>query len=695
MDERERDGILRDLASGDDELRRLAVERLVLLPPGEALPRLVAQLGDASWRVRKAAVERLAALPEPAAVCAALVEALADGENPGRRNAALEALVRLGAAVLPGLLVASADPDPDVRKQVVDALAGIAEGGAAARLVELLADSDPNVRGAAADSLGAVGRADTAPALARAVEEDPERLVRLSALRSLAHLEWAPPTAALEGALGDSLLRAATLALLGFSDEPAALDALLKGLGAGSRAASEAAMEGLLRQVARRSSGEADELAGRVREAALGTPEVVERALERLEGGELQARLQRVQFLGLLRSDAVVLPLLRAGRDEVLTDVVLATLESFGVAAERVVVEHFGELDADERVLACEALGRGGSEAGTRRLLEALAQPDSVLRATAARALGRRRSPEALDALVARFEAAAASAEEGEGDELALLAEAIAAVAEPSVAGSAALAPRAVRLVCARLADGPEAYRAAAAELLGRLGVAAESESLALLVSDPSAAVRRAALEALAARSLDCLPEALRLACADEAAAVRIAAANALAASRDGTALDHLARLARDEEPAVRAAALRALGTPAAEADPPGDGRRLALLERGAAEGGPVAMAALESLRELGDPRAAAIAAPLLAADAPELVRTAAACLGRVAEPRELEALLPLLGHESWAVRAEAIRVLGERGVQKAIPALLRRLEEERDEFVRDTMLRALERLER
>ena len=72
MDERERDSILRDLESGDDELRRLAVERLVLLPPDEALPRLVARLGDESWRVRKAAVERLASLPDPAAVCAPL-----------------------------------------------------------------------------------------------------------------------------------------------------------------------------------------------------------------------------------------------------------------------------------------------------------------------------------------------------------------------------------------------------------------------------------------------------------------------------------------------------------------------------------------------------------------------------------------------------------------------------------------------
>jgi hypothetical protein len=39
--------------------------------------------------------------------------------------------------------------------------------------------------------------------------------------------------------------------------------------------------------------------------------------------------------------------------------------------------------------------------------------------------------------------------------------------------------------------------------------------------------------------------------------------------------------------------------------------------------------------------------------------------------------------------------VLAERGVRRAVPALLRRLEDERDEFVREALLRALERLER
>ena len=94
FDERDRQSVLDDLGSLDAEVRRLAVERAVALPVDEAVGVLVDRLGDPSWRVRKAAVERLVSMPDPAAWVARLVVALGDGENPGRRNAAVEALSR-------------------------------------------------------------------------------------------------------------------------------------------------------------------------------------------------------------------------------------------------------------------------------------------------------------------------------------------------------------------------------------------------------------------------------------------------------------------------------------------------------------------------------------------------------------------------------------------------------------------------
>ncbi len=135
MEPRERESIHYDLASSDAEVRRLAVERALLLPEVEALSCLLDRLGDVDWRVRKAAVDRIATLPDEAGVTEALVASLADGDNTGRRNSAVEALIRHGAAAVPALMRASASDDTDVRKLAVDALGGIGDPSAMDRLL--------------------------------------------------------------------------------------------------------------------------------------------------------------------------------------------------------------------------------------------------------------------------------------------------------------------------------------------------------------------------------------------------------------------------------------------------------------------------------------------------------------------------------------------------------------------------------
>ena len=73
---------------------------------------------------------------------------------------------------------------------------------------------------------------------------------------------------------------------------------------------------------------------------------------------------------------------------------------------------------------------------------------------------------------------------------------------------------------------------------------------------------------------------------------------------------------------------------------------------------------------------------------------SAATCIGRHGKAEDLDMLVPLVSHADWSVRAEAIQVLADRGVARAVPSILRRLETEQDEFVRDVILRALKRLE-
>ena len=97
-DDRDRASVLADLTGEDEEVRRLAVERVAVLQIEEAIPHLVERIGDTSWRVRKSAVERLVACPDREGVVGALIAALGDGENTGRRNSGVEALVECGGA---------------------------------------------------------------------------------------------------------------------------------------------------------------------------------------------------------------------------------------------------------------------------------------------------------------------------------------------------------------------------------------------------------------------------------------------------------------------------------------------------------------------------------------------------------------------------------------------------------------------
>jgi len=106
-----------------------------------------------------------------------------------------------------------------------------------------------------------------------------------------------------------------------------------------------------------------------------------------------------------------------------------------------------------------------------------------------------------------------------------------------------------------------------------------------------------------------------------------------------------------------------------------------------------VALAAIEALCEVGGSTAKR-ALEILARPEPELVRAAVRCIGLHLDSEDLDALLPLIGHSDWSVRAEVIQTVADRRLVRALPAILRGLESERDEFVRDVTLAALKRLE-
>ncbi len=696
-DDRDRADVLQDLADPDPEVRRLAVDRIDALGDEEALACLVECLGDSDWRVRKSTVQRIALRPDPEASSRQLIEALGDGENPGRRNSAVEALVAIGAHAVATLVTACSDDDADVRKFVVDALAGIGSVAAIDALCARLADPDVNVRAAAADALGAVGGPAARSALrATATDAAQDPLVRFSALHALDTLEEPMRADELAGVLGDPMLGPAGLALLGrCEDDAMALDVLMKGLASGVRAARESSMRGVLRLAAGADAAAEAELFARLEEVSRSTPSLVSASVARLPEADLGTQLALVQFLGMLRARDAVVPILEAGRDEALAQVALGMLAAIGPAAADELDAAWTRLSQERRCAACDVLGQVGGPRAVERLIAALDDADPMLRAGAARALGTLGVEKALVPLVRRLERAAPEDDpEGESERGALI-DAIVALAGPDGEGRpAALAPRAVELLSGVLNGASDETRLCAARALGRIARREDAALVALLMKDPSARVRRAAVDAIARLEPDRTPEPLHLAIADESAAVRIAAARALGASRSDSVFDDLRRLAEDEDVRVRAMAVQAVGRRfAADVQPSIRAAALEVLGRACEDAAPVALALVEAVREIGG-EASGYVVPLLGRSEPEVVREAVRCFGNHAEPGELEALLPLVSHPDWSVRAEVVEILAERGVRQAVPAILRRLETEQDDVVRSVTLAALQRLE-
>jgi HEAT repeat protein len=688
---RERSSIARDLASPDEEVRRLAVERTALLPADEVVPRLVECLGDASWRVRKAAVERLSAWADGDAVVVALVAALADGENPGRRNAAVDALVRRGAAAMPRLIEATRVGDADVRKFAVDALAGIGDARATQALVERLRDGDANVRASAADALGALGGPLAIDALceaARSSDQDP--LVRFSALHALAALDTPVPARDLQGALSDPMLRPVALEVIGrVADDDEAVQALLKGLEGPARAVREAAIRSLLRLMGRCDGAEADRLMARIRDRVASQAGIVSAAIERLGEADLPTRLALVQFLGAVRASTAAVAVLLAGRDEALEPIALGALEAMGEPAVTALDEVWSDLEPDARRTACAFFGRASGARSVERLCEALEDADPPVRVAAARSLVTRAPSQAVPILVRRLERSAMDAERDlSEDERGAVTDALVAIARSGAC------ERVIESLRSALGGASEPVRVAVASVLGAIGRSRDADLVGLLLKDASAAVRRAAVEALARLEPGSARESLRLAIGDESADVRAAAARGLAHSTGSEAIEDLRRLAADEDVRVRATAVGALvggGGPDAAAE-----RRSAAeaqFDLATGDAAAVALAAVEAASRAGGPLALRVVR-LLERPEPELLREVMRCLCRHADSAALESLIPLVGHADWSVRGEAMEVLAERGLRRAAPAILRRLEMEQDEFVRSVALRALARLE-
>lgn len=334
--------------------------------------------------------------------------------------------------------------------------------------------------------------------------------------------------------------------------------------------------------------------------------------------------------------------------------------------------------------------------AGVPALMVALQHSDPVIRAGAARALGRLKDPTSVPALAAATEdpdssvrlAAVLALSDIPGPEAvqALTKALHARHALVRDCASRALAHRSLDALRTALGDPDPVARTAAAHGIGyyardRLSI----PRLRALLRDESADVRRTAARALGwiaihhAQAVDALREAQQ----HEEEEIRAIAARCLGRLDPAVATDALLCALRDPSPHVVEAAIRALGGEESEGirsrTTVRDGRVITALlvqvQNGHARRRILALGALAHLlaAETDTPPNPAVLPALtqaLADPDPQVRAAAALALGESREERAIEPLLKALQDPVWLVRASAAGALGRLANPAAIPSL-------------------------
>lgn len=652
----------------DEEARLGAAARLVGRPTRDALDAALGGLADRSWRVRKAAVEAILAHPDREGAIEGLIAALRAEANAGQRNSAAEALVRLGTAAVPALLGRTGDPDPELRKFVIDVLGEIGDRRTVPALVGAIADGETNVRTSAAEALGKIGD-ERAVASLLAVLEGGDLWFQHAALSALGRIGRPLPRPLLARLVDHPQLRRAVYDLIGQVRDAAAADLVLAGIGDRGRSTREAAIVACWALWEAHPALEAP-LAETVRARADGTPPRGAGGFTRplglvpgapvswrealaaaIDSPAAQVRLAAGALLAVAGDSRGVAPLVAAVGDERLRSSALAALRAAGATAVQALEALLADPDEARRGLAAALLGEL-SDLNGRGVAELLADPSEEVQMAAVEALGRFAVLAGPSTLLDRSAPLEAAADAGHR--------------------------RTAALLLGRLGDlhdlAPEAARAATARL-------------AFALKDADVAVRQAAAAALGRLRSGEGVDPLLLALADEAPEVRIEAAGALGRLRSAAAVEALALLVRDDDPWVRAAALRALGAVGAPAAFPVVAAALQ------ADEPPEVLAAIDAAVAVGGDAAVPHLLPLLGSPEPEIVKATARVLASLGGAAVTAALIPLLSTPDWGVRAAAAEALGRRRAEEARPALQARLALEEDDVARGAMRRALEAL--
>ena len=667
------------LTDGEPEVRRRAAQDIPTLPAPESCELLLAALGDEDWRVRKEAAAIATRVEPRTAVVFAVARALAEHDNIGLRNAAVEALILIGPDAVPGAIDALDRLDADGRKLAVEVLAGAPTLAGMKTLVRASKDPDVNVVVAAVEGLG---KADLAGEEARELatttlttllgsevsEHSPQ--VSVAALDALRALEATIPWTSLEPLLADTLLKRSAIAAAAGNIAPRALLTLAQTIADPSpslsreatmslgRSLEEAWNDGALVEIATKNLRASPAAHARLRVLAKETDE--------------PARGAAILALGLVRDPDDVSLIADALQVDDVAERAEAALHLFGQeAVEPLLVAGLGAAPSLRGATISMLPDLAPSESEPLvAVREALGDPSPEVVAPALKSLAIVGAASDLSAVARHTRSADRKVASAAHGALSAIATRHVAPAREMLAG---VDPR-----------GDDALWAAIViEALACAGSAAPSDAefLESALTHREAAVRRSAIDALAAIGGEDAAHAVTVSLADEEAVVALAAIRALGRLGRAEQLASLAATTRD--PIRLGTVIRALR----DADP----------ERAFAAARPllrsrepsIAAAAIDVVGGVG--LEGHVEALMSATDHPdhEVVKLALGEIAKLGDERALTALGSAIEHDAETVRRCAAELLGALGPDGE--SILRaRLDRERSADVRRSIMQAL-----
>ncbi|MGH9441209.1 MAG: HEAT repeat domain-containing protein [Thermoanaerobaculia bacterium] len=673
------DALRRDSQDQSSDVRQKVARILMERSDAESLSLLVRLAGDPDWRVRKAAIEGLEANPSEDVV-RALIPALYDQVNAGRRNAAADALRAIESRALPYLLFElNRVPDPDSRIAIATVLGDIPGDESVAALISLLAQADVNVASAAIVSLGKLGRREPIPALIAVLSGDNPWL-HYHAIETLGRLKAVEALPAIMERDQNPALKKAILEAAGAIGGFGAIDLLATRLTSSTMPDFPLLQAFVSIDESPRPRIVADRerayLRRKFRESVpAGAPASIGLAVRKTERPDRKGHLLRaLGWIGAPES----LPILLAALGSDSSEAAERALEDFGAVSDPALLSLLSpSADEQKAETALKLLSTRPAPAMIFPVLGLLEHDSPAVRRRAVELLAKIADARALDYLVAHLGDSDAGVDNAAVDALSALIRRHPEQRDP------------LQRRISRAAGGRDALtRANALSLMFEIGSEEFRARVSTASKDEDAVVRARAVT-LAARSQDAsLAPLFDHALADENALVRQAAVVALSgaplpSSRHEAILASL----QDDDLWVRAAACRGLGA----LGEPEDAERLAeISENGEA---PERIAALEALGRIGGGKAwESISRALDDPDA-EIRQAALAAVSDTPTAQADRELDRLASDPDWRLRATALEALGRRGREDRRPLLHQALLEDPDDVVARSALNALERI--